>query len=140
MEQNKSILIVDDELSARESVKMILKPIFQVYTAAGRKEALQFLQKEEIDFVILDLKMPGLSGFQVLETIRRNHPNIEAIIITAHVTMENATEATGYGAELITKPFNVPDLLIRLNKLLEKQSHKLRLRNFSLYNSLLVRN
>ncbi len=140
MEQNKSILIVDDELSARESVKMILKPIFQVYTATGGKEALQCLQKEKIDLVTLDLKMPGLSGFEVLRAIKRNHPNIEAIIITAHATAENVAEAIRFGAELIPKPFNVPDLLIRLNKLLEKQIHNTSLKNFSLYNSLFVRN
>ncbi len=140
MDQNRSILIVDDELGVRESLKMILKPIFQVYTATGGKEALQCLQKEKIDLVTLDLKMPGLSGFEVLRAIKRNHPGIEAIVITAYGTVENAMEAIRCGAEFIIKPFNVPDLLISLNKSLQKQSYNLRLRNFGLYNSLVVRN
>jgi DNA-binding NtrC family response regulator len=140
MKQNRSILIVDDEFGVRESLKMILKPIYSVHTAADGKEALQCLQKEKIDLVTLDLKMPGLSGFEVLGEIKKNHPNIEAIVITAYGTGENAMEAIRCGAEFITKPFNVPDLLSSLNKSLEKQSYNLRRKNFSLYNSLVVRN
>ena len=140
MEQNRSILIVDDELGVRESLKMILKPIYYVHTAADGEEALQCLQKEKIDLVTLDLKMPGLSGFEVLREIKKNYPSIEVIIITAYGTGENAMETIRYGAEFITKPFNVPDILISLNKSLEKQSYNLKLNNFSLYNSLVVRN
>ena len=66
MVQKKSILIVDDELSVRESLKMALKPTYQIYTAAEGTEALQSIQKDKIDLVALDLKMPGLSGFDVL--------------------------------------------------------------------------
>ena len=140
MEQSRSILIVDDELGVRESLKMILKPTYYVHTAADGEEALQCLQKEKIDLVTLDLKMPGLSGFEVLRAIKKNHPSIEVIIITAYGTGENAMEAIRSGAEFITKPFNVPDILISLNKSLEKQSYNLRLKNFGLYNSLVVRN
>jgi len=140
MGQKRSILIVDDELGVRESLKMILKPIYYVHTAAGGEEALQCLQKEKIDLVTLDLKMPGLSGFEVLREIKKNHSSIEVIIITAYGTGENAMEAIRSGAEFITKPFNVPDILISLNKSLEKQSYNLKLKNFGLYNSLVVRN
>lgn len=140
MEQNRLILIVDDELGVRESLGMILKPIYYVHTAAGGEEALQCLQKEKIDLVTLDLKMPGLSGFEVLRAIKKNHPNIEAIVMTVYGTGEYAMEANQCGAEFIIKPFKIPDLLISLNKSLEKQSHTFRLRNFGLYNSLVVRN
>lgn len=139
MEQNRAILIVDDEFGVRESLKMILKPICHIYTAANGGEALRCIQKEKIDLVTLDLKMPGLSGMDVLREIKKNHPHIQAIIITAYGSAENVTEATRCGAEFITKPFNVPEILISLNKLLEKQTHDLRLRNFSLYNSLVAR-
>jgi DNA-binding NtrC family response regulator len=140
MEENKSILIVDDEFGVRESLKMILKPIYHVHTAANGEEALRCIQKERIDLVTLDLKMPGLSGFEVLREIKNIHPNIEAIIITAYGSGENAMEAIQYGAEFITKPFNVPDILISLNKSLEKQGFNLKRNNFSLYNSLVARN
>jgi DNA-binding NtrC family response regulator len=139
MEQDKAILIVDDELGVRESLRMILKPICQIYTAANGGEALRCIQKEKIDLVTLDLKMPGLSGMDVLREIKKNYPHIQAIIITAYGSAENATEVTRWGAEFITKPFNVPEIFISLNKSLEKQAHNLRLKNFSLYNSLVAR-
>ena len=66
MAYKRSILIVDDELGVRESLKMILKPNYQVHTATEGREALQFIQKNKIDLVALDLKMPGLSGIDVL--------------------------------------------------------------------------
>jgi DNA-binding NtrC family response regulator len=140
MEQNRSILIVDDEFGVRESLKMILKPIYHIYTAANGEEALRCIQKEKIDLLTLDLKMPGLSGFEVLREIKKNNPNIETVVLTAYGTKEDAMEATQNGAEFITKPFNVPDLLISLNKLIEKQRHNMKIRSFSLYNSLVVRN
>jgi DNA-binding NtrC family response regulator len=140
MGQNRSILIVDDEFGVRESLKMILKPIYHVHTAANGEEALQCIQKEKIDLVTLDLKMPGLSGMEVLREIKKNYPDIETIIITAYGSGESAMEAIRSGAEFITKPFNVPDILMSLNKSFEKQRHNLTLKNFSLYNSLVVRN
>ena len=140
MEENKSILIVDDEFGVRESLKMILKSIYVVHTAANGEEALQCIQKEKIDLVTLDLRMPGLSGLEVLREIKKNHPGIEAVIITAYGSRENAMEATRYGAEFIDKPFNVPDILISLNKSIEKQRYNLKLKNFGLYNSLVLRN
>ena len=55
-----TILVVDDEVGPRESLRMILKPTYEVYTAANGQEALQFIRREKIDLVTLDLKMPGI--------------------------------------------------------------------------------
>ena len=74
MAQKRSILIVDDEFGIRESLKMILKPIYQVHTAADGKEALRCMQKDKIDLVTLDLKMPGLSGIDVLRRSKKMIP------------------------------------------------------------------
>lgn len=140
MAQKRSILIVDDELGVRESLRVILKPIFEVYTAADGKEALQCIQNEKIDLVTLDLKMPGLSGNEVLRQIKKIHPDIEVIIITAFGTVQNAQDATRHGAgDFITKPFDVPNVIDSVNKSLEKRSCNLRLKNFTLYNSLIIR-
>lgn len=121
MAQTASILIVDDEFGVRESLKMILKPNYQVHTAANGEEALQCIQKDQIDLVTLDLKMPGLSGLEVLREIKKNNPEIEVVVITANDNEKNIKEATRYGVDFITKPFNVPDLLNSLNRSLEKQ-------------------
>jgi putative two-component system response regulator len=140
MVRRKCILIVDDELGVRESLKMVLKPIGQVYTAIDGREALQSVQKDKIDLVALDLKMPGLSGIDVLRQIKKNDPDIEVIIITAHNTPQNVLEASQNGAgDFITKPFNVPDLIKSINKSLERRSHNLRLKNFTRYNSVVIR-
>jgi len=140
MAQKKSILVVDDELGVRESLKMILKSIYQVYTAVDGGEALQSIQKDKIDLVALDLTMPGLSGINVLQQIKKDYPDMEVIVITAHGTPQNVQEASRYGAgDFITKPFNVPDLIDSINKSLERRSHNLRLKNFSRYNSVVIR-
>ena len=137
--QNRSILIVDDELGVRESLKMILKPNYQVHTATEGRDALQSIQKNKIDLVALDLKMPGLSGIDVLRQIKKNDPDMEVIVITAHGTPQNVQEANRYGAgDFITKPFNVPDLLDSINKSLERRSYSLRLKNFNRYNSVVI--
>ena len=139
MAQKRSILIVDDELGVRESLKMILKPNYQVHTATEGREALQSIQKNKIDLVALDLKMPGLSGIDVLRQIKKNDPDIEVIVITAHGTTQNIQEATQYGAgDFITKPFNVPDLINSINKSLERRSHNLSLKNFNRYTNLVI--
>jgi DNA-binding NtrC family response regulator len=140
MAQNRSILIVDDEPSVRESLKMILKLKYQVHTATEGMEALQFIQKNKIDLVALDLRMPGLSGIEVLQQIKKDYPDIEVIVITAHGTPQNVQEASRYGAgDFINKPFNVPDLIDSINKSLERRSYNLRLKNFSRYNAVVIR-
>ncbi len=130
MAQKKSILIVDDEISIRETLKMLLKPNYDVRTAVDGREALQSIQKDKIDLVLLDLIMPGLSGIDVLQQIRKNDPDIEVIIITAYGTPQSVQEAMRYGAgDFITKPFDIPNLIDRINKSLEKRNYNLRPKN-----------
>ncbi|MBI5969485.1 MAG: response regulator [Deltaproteobacteria bacterium] len=139
MAQKKSILIVDDDIGPRESLKMALQPIYQVHTAADGQEALKYIQNEKIDLVTLDLKMPGLPGIEVLKEIKKRDDDIEVIVITAYGTPQNAQEATRYGAgDFIPKPFNVSDLLSTVSKSMERRNDKLRQKNFAQYNSLVI--
>ncbi|MEK7229295.1 MAG: response regulator, partial [Candidatus Binatota bacterium] len=73
-----NILIVDDEMGPRESLKVILKPYFNIYTAERGGQAIEILKQIPIDLVTLDIKMPGLSGTKVLEKIKQRDPDIEA--------------------------------------------------------------
>jgi DNA-binding NtrC family response regulator len=140
MAQRRSILIVDDELGVRESLRMILKPRYEVHTAADGKEALQCIQKDKIDLVTLDLKMPGLSGIDVLREIKKRNADIEVVVITAYGNPQNLLEATRYGAgDFINKPFNPRDLIDSVNKSLDRRSYNLKLKNFARYNSLVKR-
>ena len=77
MARKETILIVDDEAGPRESLRMILKPLYEIYTASDGQEALQLIQSKDIDVVTLDLNMPGLSGIDVLKEIRNLRPKTE---------------------------------------------------------------
>jgi DNA-binding NtrC family response regulator len=139
MAQKRSILIVDDESSVRESIGMILKAKYDVFTAANGSEALQCIQKDRIDIVTLDLKMPGLSGIEVLKQIKKSNVDIEVIVVSAYGTPQNHQEAVRHGAgDFIIKPFNAPDLINSVCKSVERRTHNLRLRNLARYNSSVV--
>jgi response regulator RpfG family c-di-GMP phosphodiesterase len=130
MSQQGSILVVDDEIGPRESLRMILKPIYEVHTAANGQEALEFINREKVDLVTLDLKMPGISGIDVLREIRKLQDDIEVVIITGYGTLANAIEAIRYGAvDFISKPFNVAEIIAIVSKSVERRNFNLKIRN-----------
>ena len=124
-----SILIVDDEAGPRESLRMILKPMYEVHTAENGQEAINFISQKKVDLVTLDLRMPGLSGIDVLKEIKKLQPDIEAIIVTGYGTLGNAQEAIRYGAgDFISKPFNVADIIAIVSKAFEQRSYSLKIK------------
>ncbi len=130
MENQGSILVVDDEVGPRESLRMILKPIYDVYTATNGQEALQFISREKIDLVTLDLKMPGISGIDVLREIKKLHADIEVVIVTGYGTLTNAVEAIRYGAvDFISKPFNVAEIISIVSKSVERRNFNLKIKD-----------
>ena len=130
MAQKGSILIVDDEVGPRESLRMILKPIYEIYTATNGDEALQVIQNENIDLVTLDLRMPGLSGIDVLREIKKIRADVEVIVITGYGTLTNAQEAIRYGAgDFISKPFNVADIIAIIGKSFERRNYNMKIKN-----------
>lgn len=130
MAQKGSILIVDDEVGPRESLRMILKPIYEIYTATNGDEALQVIQNESIDLVTLDLRMPGLSGIDVLREIKKVRADVEVIVITGYGTLTNAQEAIRYGAgDFISKPFNVADIIAIISKSFERRNYNIKIKS-----------
>lgn len=130
MAQKGSILIVDDEVGPRESLRMILKPIYEIYTATNGDEALQVIQDENIDLVTLDLRMPGLSGIDVLREIKKVRADVEVIVITGYGTLTNAQEAIRYGAgDFISKPFNVADIIAIISKSFERRNYNIKIKS-----------
>jgi len=124
MEQKASVLIVDDELGTRESLRMILKPFFDVSTAANGKEALDYIQKEKVDLITLDIKMPGISGIDVLQELRKLESDAAVVIITGHGTLTNIHDAIRYGAvDFVSKPFNVPDIIAIAQKCVAQRNY-----------------
>ncbi len=129
MIEKANILIVDDEMGPRESLKMILKPYFNVYTAERGGQAIEILAQARIDLVTLDLKMPGLSGTKVLEKIKERDPDIEAIIITGYGSMDTAIEGLRLGAfDYISKPFDVNHILALVRRALERRNARVKLK------------
>ncbi len=118
------LLVVDDEQSVRDSLERVLeKEGFQVYTADSGRRAKEILQREPIALVLTDLRMPEVSGLDLLRQVKKQYPDTEVILITGHGTIEKAVEAMKEGAyDFITKPFKRAEILRAVNKALEKQS------------------
>jgi DNA-binding NtrC family response regulator len=128
MPSKETILVVDDESGPRESLRMILKPLYEVHTASGGQEALGLIRNKDFAVVTLDLNMPGLSGIDVLKEIRKLKPDTEVIVITGYGTLNNAQEAIRFGAgDFISKPFNVADIISIVSKSFERRSYTLKI-------------
>lgn len=124
-----NILVVDDEMGPRESLKMILNPHYNVYTAERGAQAVEMLKQFPVDLVTLDLKMPGFSGINVLEKVKQYDPDIEAIIITGYGSLDTAIEGLRLGAfDYISKPFDVNHILALVRRGLERRNAKSQLR------------
>jgi len=105
------ILVVDDELGPRESLRMLLKPAYQITTAESGRVALDLLPRVRPDVVILDIKMPEMDGLEVLRRVKRADPSIEVVMITAYASLETVKLALTHGAfEYLIKPFSRQDL------------------------------
>src|SRR3972149_11161244 len=125
-----SILIVDDEIGPRESLRMILKPTYQVYTAEDGRKAIEIIHQKPIDLVTLDLKMPDLSGTEVLKAIKKHNSEIEVIIITGYGTLKTAIDGIRWEAfDYITKPFNVAEIISVIKKAVERRKLNVHLSN-----------
>jgi DNA-binding NtrC family response regulator len=130
MPSKETILVVDDEVGPRESLRMILKPLYEVHTASGGQEALGLIRNKDIAVVTLDLNMPGLSGIDVLKEIRDLRPDTEVIVITGYGTLNNVQEAIRFGAgDFISKPFNVADVISIVGKSFERRSFNLKIKS-----------
>jgi DNA-binding response OmpR family regulator len=113
-EQAARIMVVDDEATARVSLAEILRlEGYQVSTAASGEEALSLLEKSEpFDLMVLDIKMPGMSGLEVTELVQQRYPGVVIILLTAFGALETAIEAIRKGAsDYLLKPASVPDIL-----------------------------
>ncbi|MEW6139337.1 MAG: sigma-54 dependent transcriptional regulator [Thermodesulfobacteriota bacterium] len=112
------IVIVDDERSIRRSLEMFLaKKGYGVLTAENGESGLLIIDREQPDIVILDIRLPGMSGLEVLRSVRGRHPTISVIMMTAFHDMDTTIEAMKLGAyEYIHKPIDIDELEIAIEK------------------------
>lgn len=116
------ILVVDDEKAIRNSLKDILEyEKHNVSLAANGTEGLETLKKESFDALLLDIKMEGLDGMEVLEQVAKDYPDLPVIMISGHGTVDTAVKAIKMGAfDFIEKPLDLNRLLITLRNAMDK--------------------
>jgi len=119
--QDYQILVVDDERDIRDGSERILtRKGYRVTTASNGEEALQRVGETRFAIVLLDLKMPGMDGLEVLRLIRESHPETLVIVITGYATIETAIEAMKRGAyDFMPKPFKPDQLRIVVDRAIE---------------------
>ena len=106
-----NILIVEDDNSIQDILEEVLKNVYKTYHAYSGTEALLVLEKENIDLILLDLMLPGLSGEEIITKVK----NIPIIVITAKIDAEDKVKCLLKGAnDYITKPFDIKELLARI--------------------------
>lgn len=123
LDKKPVVLVIDDEESMRDSCSLILaKDGFQPETAENGIIGLEKVQDVKPDIVLIDLKMPGISGFEVLDKIKEYDPGIISIVITGYATVESAVEAMKKGAyDFLPKPFSPDQLRIIIKRGLERR-------------------
>jgi two-component system response regulator (stage 0 sporulation protein F) len=122
MSSAKKILIVDDEDTLRTLVKAELEHAgFDVREAPGGEEALTYLARNEVDLVILDIKMPGMGGLDVLRRVREDDLARKVIMLTGVGELKIARESLDLGAsDFMSKPFEMGNLLACINRVLNE--------------------
>ncbi len=117
------LLIVDDDPAIRDACFQVLtRAGYEIDLAATPKEALELIGRFEYDAVLLDLKMPGMHGLELLKQIKDANPQVEVVIVTAYGTVQNAVEAMKLGAgDFLQKPFGPEELRLTVRKALERR-------------------
>jgi two-component system nitrogen regulation response regulator NtrX len=133
------ILVIDDEIAIRDSLRMTLEyEGYEVLLAATGQEGLTLAERESPDLVLLDVKMPGMDGLEVLERLRAMTDTLPVIVVSGHGTISTAVEATKKGAfDFIEKPFASERVLVSLRNALDQR--RLRDENRSLKRAVEVR-
>src|SRR2546421_793425 len=105
------ILVIDDEMGPRESLRMLLKPNYQVHTADCVEAGIKLLKEKQPDTIVMDIRMPGVSGIEGLRQIREIDPNLSVVMLTGFGALETAKEALRLGAnDYISKPFDAHEM------------------------------
>ncbi|MHC4598034.1 MAG: serine/threonine protein kinase [Planctomycetota bacterium] len=143
MKETTCVLVVDDELSTRLLLSDILKDmgIGEIRVASRGEEAIQTLMREKVDIMLLDLRMPGMDGYEVARRALQVWPNLLIIVVTGYATVEAAVELMKGGIfDILRKPFRYEELREKIDKSLKElvrrereRREKQSIRNFGRY-------
>jgi len=119
-----NVLFVDDEVDFLETLlKRMKKRDLEVSGVKSGEEALEFLDQNSVDVVVLDVKMPGMDGIQALKEIKTRHPLIEVVMLTGHASVEVAIQGMELGAfDYLMKPIDIDDLLYKIQDAYKKKA------------------
>ena len=122
-----NLLLVDDERAVREACRDVAEGLgFKAFTAASAEEAYRLLDSQNIDVVLLDLRLPGANGIDALLELRERRPDLVVVVMTGFATVQSAVQAMKEGAyDYVTKPFTKDELSL----LLERVTNHLRLKS-----------
>jgi DNA-binding NtrC family response regulator len=107
-DRRKTLLIVDDDEGMRDTLTAVLRRDYRILKAATGEAALQMMESESIDLMMLDVRLPGINGFEVLKITKENYPYVEVIVISVMKELDTAIEAMRHGAyHYISKDFDI---------------------------------
>src|SRR3979490_2701260 len=121
-DRRKTVLIVDDDEGMRDSLTDVPRRDYRLLKAATGEAALQIMEKEDVDLMMLDVRLPGISGFEVLKIVKENYPKVEVIVISVLKELDAAVEAMRHGAyHYISKDFDAEEIRTLVANASERQ-------------------
>ena len=118
----KILIAEDEEITVKHLVNTLKKEGYAVESATNGIDALRKTESDSFDLLIADIKMPGMSGLELLERVREKTPELEVIIVTGYGSIGSAIEAMKKGAiEYLTKPFDLDELLLKVGKIRDRK-------------------
>ena len=120
----ESILIVDDDLNLCTMLAEELSEVgYETYFLTNGDRVLEYVQNNQVDLILLDLKMPGKNGFEVLQELEINNIDIRVIVLTAYADVKSAMESAKMGAsDFISKPYDFDELLITIRRAVQREA------------------
>ena len=124
--ENIRVLLVDDETDFRQTVaKRLKKRGIDVRQAENGLECLDMLDKDPVDVIVLDVKMPGMDGIETLHHIKKKHPDMEVIMLTGHATTRDGVDGIKSGAfDYLSKPIELEHLLSKIGQAVQKRTRE----------------
>jgi DNA-binding NtrC family response regulator len=121
-DRRKTVLIVDDDEGMRDTLSAVLRRDYRLLKAATGEAALQIMEKEDVDLLMLDVRLPGINGFEVLKIVKENYAYVEVIVISVLKELDAAVEAMRHGAyHYISKDFDVEGVRTLVGNASERQ-------------------
>jgi two-component system response regulator HydG len=117
MEDKKILLIVDDDIAHRTMLRILLNWQYEIFEADNGLSAIEEARRRNFDLILMDIRMPGISGMDALEQITSLKPDVPVLIMTAYISDEIANQAKAKGAfGCLGKPFDFEDLKLTMER------------------------